>query len=149
MSFSIDVNILLYASAAASPFHARAEAFLRARRAGSEVFCLAWPTVMGYLRMSTNPAILSPPLSPERAMANVAALIELPHVRLLSEQEGFWQVYREITGGLVVRGKLVPDAHLAALLRQHGVDTLFTDDDDFHRFPFLRVKNPLVDKPRT
>ena len=96
------------------------------------------------LRMSTNPAILSPPLSPDRAAENIAALINLPHVRLLSEQEGFWAVYRETTRGLVVRGKLVPDAHLAALLRQHGVETLYTNDGDFRRFDFLRVKNPVA-----
>lgn len=144
MSFAIDVNVLLYASSVESPFHQRAASFLKERRAGREVFCLAWPTVMGYLRMVTNPAILSPPLSPDRAMENIAALIDLPQVRLLSEQEGFFGIYQEVTRGLVVRGKLVPDAHLAALLRQHGVDTLYTNDADFRRFAFLRVKNPVA-----
>ena len=148
MSFSIDVNLLLYASTGASPYHAMASAFLKECSAGREVFCLAWPTLMAYLRMSTNPAIVSPPLSPAQAMDNISSLIELPHVRLLAEQEGFWEVYREITGGLVVRGNLVPDAHLAALLRQHGVDTLYTNDDDFRRFSFLRIKNPVADKRR-
>jgi predicted nucleic acid-binding protein len=43
-----------------------------------------------------------------------------------------------------VRGNLVPDAHLAALLRQHGVRRLYTADTDFHRFPFLEVSDPFV-----
>jgi predicted nucleic acid-binding protein len=38
----------------------------------------------------------------------------------------------------------VPDAHLAALLRQHGVGTLYTNDRDFRRFDFLRVINPFA-----
>jgi predicted nucleic acid-binding protein len=43
-----------------------------------------------------------------------------------------------------VRGNLVPDAHLAALLRQHGVSTLFTRDADFRKFGFLQVKDPFA-----
>jgi len=76
-------------------------------------------------------------------MANVAGLIRLPHVRLLSEEEGFWEVYRTATRGIVVRGNLVRDAHLAALLLQHEVPTLYTNDADFRRFAFLDVKNPF------
>jgi predicted nucleic acid-binding protein len=44
---------------------------------------------------------------------------------------------------LPVRGNLVPDAHLAALLRQHGVTTLYTNDVDFRKFTFLTVVNPF------
>jgi predicted nucleic acid-binding protein len=30
-----------------------------------------------------------------------------------------------------VRGNLIPDVHLAAILRQHGVNVLYTNDADF------------------
>ena len=43
-----------------------------------------------------------------------------------------------------LRGKLVPDAHLAAVLRQHAVSTLYTNDSDFLKFPFLQVINPFA-----
>ena len=36
-----------------------------------------------------------------------------------------------------------PDAHLAALLLQHGVRTLYTNDRDFRKFDFLETRNPL------
>jgi len=39
---------------------------------------------------------------------------------------------------------LVPDAHLAALLRHHGVKRLYTHDRDFLKFPFLDVRDPLA-----
>jgi len=42
-----------------------------------------------------------------------------------------------------VRGNLVPDAHLAAILRQHGVGALYTNDADFLKFGFLEVRNPF------
>jgi predicted nucleic acid-binding protein len=65
-------------------------------------------------------------------------------VRLLAEEEGFWEVYREVTDEVPVRGNLVPDAHLAALLRQQGIRTLYTNDSDFRRFSFLDVRNPFA-----
>ena len=77
-------------------------------------------------------------------MDNVEALTRLPHVRLLAEEEGFWEVYRGVPGEMNVRGNLVPDAHLAALLRQHGILTLYTNDSDFRRFSFLDVRNPFL-----
>lgn len=145
MSYAVDVNILLYASDASSPYCERAGAFLRGCVLGKEVMCFGWPTIMGYLRMATHAAIFASPLSPDEAARNIHALIRLPHVRLLSEEEGFWEVYGEATSGLVVRGNLVPDAHLAALLRQHGVKILYTNDTDFRKFEFLDVRNPLAE----
>lgn len=148
MSFAVDVNILLYASDSTSPFSDRAIRFLEDCRSRREVFSLAWPTLMSYLRLSTHPAIFRSPLSPEDAEKNVEELIRLPHARVLSEEDGFWGVYREVTRGLAVRGNLVPDAHVAALLRQHDVTTLYTNDRDFGRFPFLRVRNPFEDREK-
>ncbi len=143
MSFAIDANILLYASDEASPFHRRASEFLVKCASDGRVFYLAWATLMSYVRISTHPRIFAQPLSPHEAMQNVEALLQLPHVRVLAEQEDFWDVYREVAEGHAVRGNLVPDAHLAALLRQHGVTTLYTNDVDFRRFDFLEVRDPF------
>jgi predicted nucleic acid-binding protein len=63
---------------------------------------------------------------------------------VIGEQEGFWRVYSEVTSEVPTRGNLVPDAHLAALLRQNGIRTLYTHDRDFRKFDFLEVKDPLV-----
>ena len=144
MSYSIDVNLLLYGSDEGSPFHAEARAFLESCASGTEVLCLGWTTIMAYLRISTHPSIFETPLSPEDARENVGQLLSLPHVRLVSEDEGFWEVYVEATKGMTVRGNLVPDSHLAALLKQHDVRTLYTNDSDFRRFAFLKVRNPLT-----
>jgi predicted nucleic acid-binding protein len=45
-------------------------------------------------------------------------------------------------------GRLVPDAHLAALAIEHGL-TLCSTDGDFSRFPGLSWENPLSGKRRT
>lgn len=71
-------------------------------------------------------------------------LLALPHCRVLAEEEGFWDVYREVVREVPTKGNLVPDAHLAALLSQHGVVTLYTHDRDFRKFPFLQARDPVV-----
>lgn len=143
MSFAIDVNLLLYASDAGAPEHERAAAFLDDCARSRQVFCLAWPTLMGYLRMATHPRIFDRPLSPSQAMANAEALTGLPHCRVIGELDDFLAVYREVTAMAPARGNLVPDAHLAAILRQNGIATLYTHDRDFRKFGFLDVRDPL------
>lgn len=144
MSFAIDVNILLYASDADGKYYKRAMSFLEDCIKQEKLFFLAWPTVMGYLRIATHPSIFSQPLTPDEAMANIGMLLSLPHIRFLSEEEGFWDIYREMTSEVPTRGNLVPDAHLAAILRQHGVKKLYSHDRDFRKFTFLDVRDPLA-----
>jgi toxin-antitoxin system PIN domain toxin len=144
VSYSVDVNILLYASDRTSQHHTPANRFLESRASSSELFCLAWTTLMSYLRIATHPRIFAHPLSPNEALGNIDALTSLPQVRVLSEGEGFLDVYRAVTENTPVRGNLVPDAHLATLLRQHEVPRLYTTDTDFRKFDFLEVQNPLA-----
>jgi toxin-antitoxin system PIN domain toxin len=144
MSAAIDVNVLLFASDTASPLHLRAADFLDRYAAGPDVLYLAWSTVMSYLRISTHPAIFANPLQPEEAAHNAETLVRLPHVRMLAEEDGFWDLYREVTKKMATRGHDVPDAHLATLLRQHGVATLYTSDRDFRKFDFLNVLDPFA-----
>jgi predicted nucleic acid-binding protein len=39
-----------------------------------------------------------------------------------------------------VSGNMVHDLHIAALLREHGVDEIVTSDTDFHRFKGFRTR---------
>lgn len=94
---------------------------------------------------ANHPRIFDAPLSPSEAQGNIERLMECPRVRTLSEGEGFWSVYRDLAGRIPARGNTVPDAHLAAILKQHGIRTLYTRDRDFAKFPFLRTVDPLAE----
>lgn len=144
MSYALDVNVLLYASDRSSPRHEAARRFLEDRAADPEPLYLTWPTLIGYLRMSTHPGIFSAPLTPEQALANVTALLSLPHVRPLGEKDGFLAVYAQVTSRFPVRGNLVPDAHIAAILLQHDVRTLYTSDADFRKFDSVDARDPFA-----
>jgi hypothetical protein len=124
--------------------HERAKGFLKEASAGGDLFCLGWPTLMSYLRIATHPGIFKSPLTPKQALGNVEALVAQPRVRVLAEVDGFLEAYSSASAEFPVRGNLVPDAHLAALLQQHGVRTLYTRDADFRKFSFLEVRNPFA-----
>ena len=145
MSYSVDANLLLYASNQDCPEHQRAIQFLERCGRERELLCVAWPTVMAYLRIATHPAIFPAPLTPKEAQDNITALLHLDHVRAIGERDGFWEMYSELATAAPTRGNDVPDLHLATILKQNDVTTLFTNDSDFRRFGFLRVRNPLVE----
>jgi len=146
MSYSLDVNLLLYASDASSPDHEAAREFIESRAADPDLLCLTWLTLMSYLRIATHPAIFSRPLTSAEAWENIETLVRLNRARVLTESSGFAADYLEATKDLTVRGNLVPDAHLATVLRQHGVRRIYSADADFRKFAFLEVVNPLRTK---
>jgi uncharacterized protein len=45
---------------------------------------------------------------------------------------------------MVVRGNLVPDAHLVALMRENEVVSIWTHDRDFRKFEGIRVSDPFA-----
>lgn len=143
MSYSIDANILLYASNTEAAEYKAALAFLEDRPNDPDLMCLTWPALMAYQRIATHPAIFIRPLNPDEAWKNIQTLLALPRARVLGEETDFADVYLAVTRGLNIRGNLVPDGHIATLLRQHGVDRIYTTDSDFRKFTFLDVINPL------
>lgn len=142
MSVTVDANVLLYASDSSSSRQPQAAALLADLAAGPGLVYLFWPVVMAYLRIATHPGIFEHPLHPEMARANIAGLLQRPHVRSPGEGDGFWDLFEATVGPDVVRGNLVPDAHIAALMRQQGVGTIWSADRDFRRFPGIDVRDP-------
>lgn len=145
MSVTVDANVLLYASDAHSPRHRTARDLLEQLAAGPALVYVFWPVVMAYLRMATHPRIFDNPLDPDVARANLAALLDRPHVRSPGEGAGFWAIYENTVERDVIRGNLVTDSHIAALMRQHGVDTIWTADRDFRRFADVTPRDPFTE----
>lgn len=143
MSYSLDANVLLHAANADSVVHQQARAFLDRCVPSDEPLCLTWGVATAFLRISTHPGIFREPLTPIQAMDALDQLFDLPQTRLLVEDLGFWKTYRAVATAVSARAKAVPDAHLAALLRFHGVRRLYTSDRDFRKFEFLEVIDPF------
>ena len=143
MTFAIDVNPMVFATDTDSPFHERALGVMDGVSNNTEIVYLFWPVTMGFLRIVTDRRVLRRPLSQVDAMEAITNLIALPNVRTGAEGPGFWAELQNVTKGMVVRGKLFPDAHLVALMRTHGVTTILTHDRDFRKFDGIRVLDPF------
>jgi toxin-antitoxin system PIN domain toxin len=149
MSQTIDTNILIYATHTASPFHQRARALVEHLVAGPALAYILWPVVLGYLRIVTHPTILESPLSSDDAISNVENVISPAHIRVAGEVDDFWAAFQRVTAETKPRGKLVPDAHLVALMNVHGVSTIWTHDRDFRKFSRITAKDPFDDRYST
>lgn len=142
MSQTLDANVLLYAVNEDADEHEPALALVERLGRGPELVYLFWPTIMGFLRIATHPGILPRPLSIDGAVETIAGLLARPHVRTPGEETGFWELYLD-TGGRRSRTNDVPDAHLAALMRQNGVRVIHTRDRGFRRFEGIDVRDPV------
>lgn len=143
MSQTFDVNLLVYATHRGSPFHEKAKALVERFLAGPDLVYLLWPVALGYLRIVTHPTLLDAPLAPDIAVDNIEQFVSQPHVRQVGEIGGFWPVYRRVADAVKPKGNLVPDAHIVALMRQHGISTIWSHDRDFRKFEGITVRDPF------
>ena len=142
----IDANLLLYAYDSASPHHRAARTWLERMLSGPEPVVLAWTVILAFLRISTDPRILQKPLSVTQAAGLAAEWLGNPSVGVLEPGDRHWKILERVLADGKATGKLVMDAHVAALAIEHGA-TLATADRDFARFPGLRFFNPLLSAP--
>ncbi len=143
MSYTLDANMLLYASDEGSRLHGQAMEVIERVARGPEIVYLFWPTIMAYLRIATHPAVFARPLSASEASGNIDQLLTRPHVHSPGEQNGFWMLYRDVAQDSVPTGNLVPDTHIVALMRENDVKTIWTHDRDFRRFRGVVVHDPF------
>lgn len=141
---ALDTNVLVYACRSEAPHHKEANHLLTGLAEGVRPWALAWPCVYEYLRVVTNPSVFDPPTALDPALEDLESLLQSPALVLLGEGPAHrGMMRRTITAGRAT-GNLVHDAHIAALLMEHGVEELWTADRDFARFSGIRVKYPFT-----
>lgn len=138
----VDLNLLLYAYNSAASEHIPAAAWLKAALLSREIVGLAWVTVLGFLRIATDPKILVSPKDLPGAAGIVSDWLSRDNVSLVSPTDRHWTLLNGLLPRHRARGSLITDAHLAALAIEHGA-ILCTNDRDFLRFPGLKVEFPL------
>ncbi|MDN5571459.1 MAG: PIN domain-containing protein [Propionibacteriaceae bacterium] len=139
----VDANILLYSVDEASPFHAKASAWLTAALNGPRRVGLPWQSLWAYLRIATNPRASLAPMTPGEAWENVDAWLAAPAAWTPAPGPGHAEILRDLATRLDLRAGLVSDAALAALALEHGL-AIVSADSDFARFPGLMWINPVA-----
>lgn len=138
----VDLNLLLYAINRDAPHHEAARAWWESCLSGDGPVGLAWIVILGFLRITTHPAVLPRPLAPERALAIIDDWLAQPPIRVVFPTERHWGILKELLVSSGTAGNLTSDAHLAALAIEHGA-RLCSTDSDFSRYASLRWMNPL------
>lgn len=140
---AIDTNILVYARRQEVEEHPAAHRLLMSLAEGSVPWALPWPCVYEFLRVVTHPRVFHPPTPVQSAWRAIESLLASPSIVVVAEGA----LHRDIVASLLdaskVTGNLIHDAHIAALLIEHGIEEILTNDDDFLRFPPLKVTNPF------
>ncbi|MBL8342187.1 MAG: PIN domain-containing protein [Rubrivivax sp.] len=100
---------------------------------------LAWPALLGFVRLATRSGILPRPLEVEQAMDVVHAWTDHPAAVLVHPGAQHEGLLRRLLVALGIGGPIVSDAHFAALAIENAA-TLMSFDRDFERFAGLRFK---------
>ena len=141
---AIDTNVLVYAVNSDDPRHEGCRRFLDDALANHLVRA-PWTVLYEFLRVVTHPRVLPTHFTADQAWQFVAALLASPAFLPLAESDRHAGYAQRALAAPGVAGNLVHDAHIAAVLANHGITQIWTFDQDLRRFPGLTVKDPLTD----
>lgn len=138
----VDTNLLLYAADDQSRFNARAASWLISTLSGDARVAMPWLVLGGFVRLVTNPRVLSLPLTIDEAWSTVERWLALDVVWTPNTGPGYATILGRLLRESGATGNLVTDAQIAALAIEHGL-TVCSADSDFARFGEVRWHNPL------
>ena len=133
-----DTNVFLYSVNPLSRHHKQAALWLGDAFDGVQGVGLAWLALIGFIRLSTHPAILPKPLSVTDAISTVDDWLLHPRARLLHPTERHSGILSRMLLVAGDAGNLTNDAHLAALGVEHSA-TVGSFDKDFKKFPGIKL----------
>ena len=143
--FVVDTNILLYAVNELDPRYARAKNLIQQWQRQVSPWHSTWSVFYEFMRVATHPSVYQNPLSPDEAGKFLKAIDDSPGFSLLTESER----HAHFFSGLVsarhpTTGNHWHDAHIVALMLEHGISMIYSCDRDFHRYQGIKVIDPLV-----
>ena len=144
--FVVDTNILLYAADCDAPEHAVCRDLVLTWREQTSPWHLTWGIVYEFLRVATHRSVFRKPFGSSAAWGFIEAVLASPSLTVLVETDRHQSVASDVFAdmpGVGIVGNFVFDAHTAILMKEHGIETIFTRDRDFCRFPFLHAVDPL------
>lgn len=139
----IDANLLLFAVDERAMAHERAADWLEMQLNGDRRVGIPWESLTAFVRIASNPRASDHPLRPDDAWRFVEDWIAAATVWIPAPTDRHAEVLGSLVRRYQVAGNLIPDAHLAALAIEHGLEVC-SADTDFARFTEIRWRNPLA-----
>ena len=138
----VDVNLLVYADNADSPFHARAKSWWESTLSAGDPVYVAWLTLIAYLRITTNHVAMPQALSSDQAADRMQDLLAQTNLRIASPGERHWEIYSGLVRKYKLIGNSLTDGHLVALAIEYNLE-LNSADEGFSRYSEIVYKNPV------
>ena len=138
-----DTNLLVYAYTNEVPQHTAARLWWENLVAGNESVGIPWVVSTGFVRLMTNPRVLTSPLSTSDALGHVREWFQHEHIMPVNPEDDHLMHLHQILQVAGRGGNLVPDAHIAAIAMEHQAEVHTYNTRDFARFPGLKWRNPL------
>ena len=92
----IDANLVLYAYDNDSRHHQRTREWLERLFAKPEPVCLAWTTILAFIRISTSSRAFRHPFSVEEAISVVSDWLSQPVTVVLTPGERHWKLFSRL-----------------------------------------------------
>ncbi len=129
-----DINVWLALVDENHSLHAAAAAYWNDPSTPKRAFCRI--TILGFLRLSSSPRVLSRKLTHAEAWQTYLAFLRLPEIVSLPEPANLDLTFHKLSSPASIPHHLWTDAYLAALAMQTK-SRIVSFDKDFTRFPKL------------
>src|SRR5437764_6157801 len=142
--FIVDTNVLVYSADPDSEFYQPCRRRLQIWRQQTAPWYVTWNICYEFLRLSTHSRVFRQPLTLAQGCRFLESIFESPSAGVLLPTARHAALLSELITELPhLRGNILHDAHTAVLMREHGIREIYTRDTDFHRFPFVKVIDPV------
>ena len=145
--YVVDTNILVYSANRNSPEHNRCRDFVEHVHRDSNLWFLTWGIIYEFLRVVTHHRVMTQPWDVTNAWRFILVLLASPGLEILRETDRHVKTAKDVfnsTPGL--HGNVLFDFHTAVLMKENGIQKIYTRDTHFHKFAFLEVIDPLTFK---
>jgi toxin-antitoxin system PIN domain toxin len=139
----VDSNVLISATDSRHVHHAESIGWLEWALGGGDTVGFAWQSLLGYLRVTTSRAGYPNPITIDEATSQVERWLSAPGAVVVEPTARHSNIVRSLLLEAGAAGKLVHDAHLAALAIERGAEVV-SYDHDFARFTGVKHRLPVA-----
>jgi toxin-antitoxin system PIN domain toxin len=138
----VDTNVLIYAHRTEAERHDEYRGWLERLISGPQPYAVSDFALNGMVRIVTDQRMFKSTTPLSVALTFADRVRNQPHALVVNPGPRGWGIFAELCDRSEARGKLIPDAYLAALSIENACEFV-TTDKDFRRFPGLRFRHPL------
>jgi toxin-antitoxin system PIN domain toxin len=136
---ALDSNVLIYAHRPDTAFQLQAYALIIKLAVGREPWGVPVFAVNEFLKVMTQRGPGRAPLSIADALKSISRVIASPSCNLFVPGPDYWRFLEDATVSGQAHGRLLYDAAIVAVCREHGARTIVSLDRDLRRFDGITV----------